>query len=62
MILIVYTVCALSSGPPICETHALRPADPAASEETCEAVVQAVVAQAVRPGWRVVRFGCSREA
>lgn len=57
MLALLVTTCALATAS-LCEHHTI--ALPGASETTCLAVAQGEVARHLRPGWRIVRFGCAR--
>lgn len=57
MIGLLITVCSIAS-PAQCEVH--RQTLPGSNELTCLMTGQAEAARALRPGWRVTRFGCAR--
>lgn len=55
--MIAFVVMCLTAVPGVCERHELV-LD--ATETQCLAVSQAVLAQHIRPGFTVSRFGCRR--
>jgi hypothetical protein len=54
-----FIVLCLSTNPTVCETHRVHVT---ATELQCLAQSQAVLADYVRPGFTVQRFGCERVA
>lgn len=55
--MIAFVVMCLTSDPATCERHEVVMD---ATETQCLAVSQAVLAQHIRPGFTVARFGCRR--
>lgn len=59
MLELVFTICMVTN-PYECETHSLSASG--ISETACITQGLPEVVKEVRPGWRLVRFACRREA
>jgi hypothetical protein len=57
MLSVIFTICALAN-PSLCQQHILPLHN--VNELTCLSKGQSELARHVLPGWRLIRYGCTR--